>query len=407
MNIEICKWYGGKDSPVLFFVDDLANVWVDVNGNRKIDLGEDWGYARDSEVSSFRFLNEVILKDFPYVKTTFFTPMGIRDGMIENPHIESISEMINYDEEAKAFFRNINDNEKYEISYHGTTHGKAGKTGYDFIQEWKLFETLEEAIEKVGYGREVYKDVFGQYPNGGKYCGYSSNQFSDDSIDRSNFIWWCRFCNLSTIDVYNTDIYDKYIYGEDSNKITNFDIKVFGTSGVIDIPSTVNGGLLTCLFCESKKNLKSFLKKVFKKHLINKNLDKINFLLKNNLVISIQEHISPARNDGKVQEPNIFDDRESLRYIFDFLKDKNVWYCTGSELAQYYILRENAKINKMNDKCFTITYKPNRKFENKKISIRINKSNICIIDPEGNKIYENEGVFNIFIMNGLYRIMEV
>jgi hypothetical protein len=85
LNISICKWYNNAISPVLFLIDDFANVWVDVNGNGKIDLEEDWGYAKSGEVSSFRFLNEVILKEFPYIKTTFFMPVGIRVGLIENP----------------------------------------------------------------------------------------------------------------------------------------------------------------------------------------------------------------------------------------------------------------------------------------------------------------------------------
>ena len=128
MNISICKWYNNAVSPVLLFIDDLANVWVDVNGNGEIDMEEDWGYGKNGENSSFRFLNEAILKDFPYVKTTFFVPVGIRCGMIEAPEIKSISKFINCDEETKAFFKAVNDNEKFEIAYHGTTHGKPGKT---------------------------------------------------------------------------------------------------------------------------------------------------------------------------------------------------------------------------------------------------------------------------------------
>ena len=50
MQIEVCKWYQNADSPVLFMIDDLANLWVDINGDGKVDLGEDWGYAKDSEI---------------------------------------------------------------------------------------------------------------------------------------------------------------------------------------------------------------------------------------------------------------------------------------------------------------------------------------------------------------------
>jgi len=43
--------------------------------------------------------------------------------------------------------------------------------------------------------------------------------------------------------------------------------------------------------------------------------------------------------NGKRQSPNIFDDKESLKAIFKYLKKKNVWYCTGSELAEW--IKEN------------------------------------------------------------------
>ena len=49
----------------------------------------------------------------------------------------------------------------------------------------------------------------------------------------------------------------------------------------------------------------------------------------------IQEHISPSREDSKRQTPNIFDNKESLRIIFKYLKKKKVWYCTCSELAKW------------------------------------------------------------------------
>lgn len=260
MKIEICKWFQNASSPVLLMIDDLANVWVDANGNGQVDLEEDWGYAKDSEESGYRYLKQVILKDYLDVKVTFFTPVGVRVGMIENPSVKSISKMINCDIETKKFFKSVNENSKNEIAYHGTTHGNVGDTLYNFIQEWELFNSLPEAIAQVNKGQEVYKDVFGDNPRGGKYCGYKTNEFSDKSIDMTGFFWWCRYWNRGLIEDKNCSI-----GGTDLNPLTNLDIKTFGSNNVIDIPSTLNGGLFTRIFNPNIKTLKGIAKVVLKK----------------------------------------------------------------------------------------------------------------------------------------------
>lgn len=397
MGISICKWYKDAISPVLFFIDDFANVWVDVNGNGKIDLGEDWGYAKDGENSSFIFLEENILNYFPKIKVTFFVPVGVRVGIVEDPKINSISKLINCDEETKNFFKCINDDERYEIAYHGTSHGKVGKSNEDFKQEWDLFNNLNEAIETINKGKEIYKDVFGDYPKGGKYCGYESNEFGDESIDRTGFMWWCRYYNRGLIQYNNCNI-----GGKDFNPITNLDIKTFGDNKVLDIPTTLNGDLLTEVINPNKKTLKGMAKFVLKKYLINKKLSEIDFLLENNLVISVQEHISPARDDGRRQTPNIFDDNESLKYIFDYLNDKNVWYCTGTEMANYYLTREKIKIKFISENEFKILNF--KELEGNIISIKFDEKYRKIKTPDLKVIDEEEGVFNLIIKEGIYKL---
>lgn len=391
MDIEICKWHNNADSPALLFIDDLANLWVDTNGNGKIDLGEDWGYAQNGENSSFRFLNEIILKDFPKVKSTFFVPVGVRVGVIEHPKIKSISKIINCDEKTKQFFKDINDSFKYEIAYHGTIHGKVGKVAKDFKQEWELFNSLDQAIDTIKYGKEIYKDVFGKYPKGGKYCGYLANEFSDDSIDNTGFLWWCR--------CYNTEI-------KRSNSIADFNIKTFGKNKVIDIPTTLMGNFLTGVLEPNLKTLKGIVKNLLKRYLMNTKIHRLNYLLKNESVISIQEHISPARDDGKRQIPNIFDDRESLYCLFNYLKDKNIWYCTATELAEYYWLREHVEIESIGNKEFIITHKGRRELQNKKLTIKFKDKNIKKIKLPDLSIIEIIGeYFNIDVLDGVYKII--
>lgn len=398
MNISVCKWYNNAISPVLFFIDDLANVWVDVNGNGEIDSEEDWGYGKNGKGSSFRFLNEYILKDFPQIKITFFMPVGIRVGMVENPKIKSISRMINCDEESKVFFKSINENEKYEIAYHGTTHGRVGKTRDDFLQEWELYETLDEAVKTINGGKEIFKDVFGFYPKGGKYCGYKVNEFSDESINKTGFTWWCRFYNRGLTVDKNCDT-----GGKDFNPVTNFDIKTFGKNSVVDIPTTVNGRLLTEILNPDKKTVKGIAKTILKKYLIDKRIGEIEFLLHSKLVISIQEHISPARDDGNRQTPNIFDDRESLRYIFNCLRDKNVWYCTGTELAEYYLTRTKIEIKQIGENIFTILNF--KELKNKIISVVLDDRYTNLIMPNGEIVAKRNNCYTFKILEGEYKAL--
>ncbi|GAB6150662.1 hypothetical protein [Clostridium novyi] len=396
MNVQICKWYNNADSPVLFFVDDFANVWIDTNGNGNVELGEDWGYDQNNKNSSFRYLNNIILKNFKQVRTTFFTPVGVRVGMIKNPKIRSISKMINCDMKTKRFFKSINDNYRYEIAYHGTTHGRVGKTNLDFKQEWELFENIDQAVNQIETGKNIYKDVFGKYPKGGKYCGYVSNEFSDESIDKTGFIWWSRY--------WNRGVYEKSsinISGGDVDPLTNFDIKLFGKNNVVDIPSTINGDLLSGVLNPNLNTIKGNIKRILKNYLIKRRLKEIDFLLKNNLVISIQEHMSPARDDGKRQTPNIFDDTKSLCYIFDYLKSKNVWYCTGSELAEYVISRENLKINFINENTFRLN---NIRKNHIEISLKMPMNVNYIKIPNSQNIYVNKGIATIPVLDGVYRL---
>lgn len=407
MKIEICKWYNGADSPVLFMIDDFANVWIDANNNGQIELEEDWGYGKNSENSSFKFLNVVILKDYPDIKVTFFTPVELRAGMIKNSPIKLVSKMINCDSETKKFFREVNNNPKYEIAYHGTTHGKAGSNANEFKQEWELFSSLGEAVNTINRGREVYKEVFGDYPKGGKYCGYATNQFSDESVDTTGFLWWCRFWNKGLLEDKNCRI-----GGNDLNSLTNFDIKIFGKNNVIDIPSTLYGGLFTGIINPDIKNIKGIAKLILRKYLIDKKLKEIKYLLKNKLVISIQEHISPISNmpresDGWArQSPNIFDDEQSLKYIFTYLRDKNVWYCTATELAEYYYMRKNTEIIWICSNLFKIYFSAEKNINNRIISVVFHEDDIKeIVLPNGCSISGHDNIFNINVMDGSYEVI--
>jgi len=316
---------------MLFFVDDLCYKWIDMNRDNRLQPEEDLGYACFNRNGAYHYLEQEILSVNKDIKVTFFTCTGAKSLMENNPEMKVISHPMNHDEESGSFFRTIECKTPHEVAYHGTNHGIPGNTPEDYIQEWESFKSLEKALQTIEKGKKIYKEAIGCFPKGGKYCGYKSNEFSDDSIDQSGFKWWCRFDNRAAVDGHG----DKYYCGDDAHPLTAYDVKFFGKNRVMDIPTTVYSNLLNPLF-KKTKGFKGLIKRLLRPWLIRRKLDKeIGFLLKHQLVVSIQTHISPAREDGKRQALNIFDDRRSLRSILKYLKKKNVWYCTGSELADW------------------------------------------------------------------------
>lgn len=321
------KWPNDALAPVLFFVDDLCNKWVDLHGDGRLTAENDWGHGGLDENGAYRFLEREILEVNPEVKVTFFVPVGERAPVIRNSPIKSYSYPMNYDDKSKAFFSYIHNETRHELAYHGVTHGVPGNTAQEFVQEWITYKNLDEAIETIKKGREIFKDTVGEYPKGGKYCGYQSNDFSDQSIARTGFDWWCRY-----VDFLKTETALDMRYGPALERSTAFNVRYFYES-ILDIPTTLNGALLSGII--HPKTVKQRIKTVLKNRCIKKALDRVDHLLEEAYIISVQEHISPSRDDGKRQQPNIYDDQSSLRCIFNHLKNKNVWYCTAGELCEW------------------------------------------------------------------------
>lgn len=403
-RLNICKWKNNADSPIIFMIDDLANVWIDLNNNQRNDPGEDWGYFRNTENSSFRFLQTKILSNYKKLKVTFYVPVGVRSGVIKKSKYKVISTMINENKASIQFYRDIHSDQRFEIAYHGTTHGIASKNTSDFIQEWQTFKSLNEAKSTTSYGIEIMKKTIGEYPRGGKYPGCASNDFSDQSIDESGFLWWNRFSNYANNNMGKSDKHNPWIFGSDFDPISNFDIKTFGKNNIIDIPTTVGGDKFTYIFKKDNRFVKGNVKKLLKSLLIKKGINDIDFLLRNKLIISIIEHIAPSRNDGTRQPPNIFDDIESLFLMFDYLKDKNVWYCTGTELAEYYYLRTRTNVIE-NENSFRIIFNNEKNIDiNQKLSLRIDNCNSLKL-PNSEIITSNKNIFNIPILDGNYELI--
>jgi hypothetical protein len=339
MILEVAKWKYNAVSPVVFMIDDIANISIKKSKSKELQIGEDWGrYARDKN-SMWDFLYINLLKKFPKIKTTFFLVTDKRAPMALGQKY-SYTQRADRDKKFIDFLNYLHHHPNVELAYHGTTHGEANIESKDFLQEWERFNTLEETKSEIARGREIFKTTLGSYPTGGKYCGYEEGKFGDDSISQMGFGWWCYHWDGIIWDKNSTD--KRYSYDLEFRK------------GVVDIPSTVDGSTLS-LKVIKKLFTRKYLKSLYLYIVEGKTVERhIESLYKEREVISIQEHSSPYRTDDIIQYPNIVSDIDNLNYIFSFLAKKDVWYATCSELADYYIDRVNSKIVYIKDNEFKI-----------------------------------------------------
>lgn len=335
MNIKIAKWKDNVQAPVLFMVDDIANVLMKKSNSSELKIGEDWGHATREKNSMWHFLSKNLLEKFPKIKTTFFLVTGVRVSMrLDESH--SYAASIDQDEKFIEFLKYLDTHPMIELSYHGTTHGTAGLNYDDFLQEWETFSTLEEAVIQTNAGRELFKKVLGHYPSGGKYCGYKAGDFGDESISKTGFKWWS----------YGED----YLKWDKNDKNPSYTFDLSFNKGVVNIPTTVDGATLSLKIINKwykRKYLKSLYYYFVKDMSIEQHLET---LYKNQELISIYEHTSPYRSDKMTQYPNIVSDMDNLNYIFSILAKKDIWYATCDELADYYIDREKVVLNVQDNK---------------------------------------------------------
>ena len=332
MRVEKCKWKYGKQAPVMFMIDDFANKYM----TDKLDgdyVGADWGGRCKASNSLYEFLEEKIFREFPYVKMTLFMVVGRREALMENGK-PSVSRRIDENPEFVAFLNELARDERFEVAYHGYTHGKLLGNKY-LTQEWKTFASLEEACRTIEMSKDIYREVTGKEFYGGKYCGYESNEFSDESIVRSGFEWWCRH-------------FDGNLFTHRELGPENLDLEEF--QGVVDIPSTVDGGLTSLRDWRSLPS-RAYLKAVYYRFKYGVTMEGIlDELIQNGRIINIQEHSSPMREDDKHQRPNLVDDIGIIRYILRYLKKYDLWYATGHEIADYWRAYHYTDVVLVNDK---------------------------------------------------------
>ena len=165
----------------------------------------------------------------------------------------------------------------------------------------------------------------------------------------------------------------------------------YGDDKIIEMPSNISGDA----FIYGGNAIKSKIK-----HLLN--IVKIEKMMKSRYVISIAEHFMNARPDGKRQTPNVYDDINSLDFLFGYLRNKDVWYATFSECANYYESYNNTDILDMGDGVFEIKYKGDWKMFLTFISEHRYLQNIQTKEIYEGFMKNNRWLFNDLV-EGIYR----
>jgi hypothetical protein len=333
--IEKAKWLHDVRSPVMLSIDDLTNAWHNRQGGKRWEAGGDWGGGLWEAGSALRFLDDHLLRDFLEVKITFFAVAGPISAYTHHQPFSYVAPL-DATEESKRFFRSIAEDPRFELAYHGFNHGTAGERTEDFLQEWQGFSSVDAAVAQTKRGLEIFARATGAVPSGGKYGGWEYNEFAEEAVDRCGFMWWCR--DWMPRDITGR-IPDEY-YEE---------AHVFGAGLVVALPTTLHGR-----FWYRRQ---------------------IDLLLACRQVIAIEEHIASVRPDGFIQTPNIVDDIEDLRRLLRYLRGKDVWHATGSEIASYVIARERSLIYDVTEEGFSVRY--NGRIERPSLTLRIDCSAVC------------------------------
>jgi hypothetical protein len=346
--VEKATWLHDARSPVMLMIDDLTNAWHHSSGGSQWEPGGDWGAGHDRPDSAVRFLDDQLLQPFPEARVTFFAVAGpIASYTHHQPF--SYAAALDADEASSRFFRTVAADPRFELAYHGHNHGTPGERTERFLQEWQGFPSAEAAIAQTRKGLNTFSRAIGAVPQGGKYGGWEYNEFADDAVDACGFLWWCRDWMPRDIAGRIPDAY--------------YEPQFFGRNLVVALPSTVHGHAW-----DSRQ---------------------IDLLLAQRQAIAIEEHIAPIRPDGLIQTPNIVDDIDDLRRLYTYLRGKEVWHATGTEIASYVIARERSILYDIRRDGFSIRY--DGRVDRPKLTLRLDCAAVCsprqplidVITPDG------------------------
>lgn len=333
----------------MLMIDDLTNAWHNGAGGARWEDGGDWGGGFGAPGSSLRLLEAGLMEPFPEARVTFFTVAGPISSYTHHQPF-SYAAALDATEGSKRFFQTLAADPRFELAYHGHSHGTPGDRTDLFVQEFRGFPSREAAVAQTRQGLDTFARTIGSAPKGGKYGGWAYNDVAEGAIDECGFLWWCR------------DWMPRDVTGSVSDEY--YEPQLFGRNLVVALPSTLHGQLW-----ERRQ---------------------VDLLLANRQVISIEEHIAPVRPDGLVQTPNIIDDMSDLRRLYRYLRDRDVWHATGSEIASYVIARERSVVYDVTRDGFSLRY--DGRVDRPQLTVRIDCAAVCSTDQPFIELTTPDGV---------------
>jgi len=321
--MEKCKWYNNAQAAVVLTIDDLSFAYMNIN-SKGLNPQSDWGYGIREKNSIFYYFENNLLLKYPEIKYTVMLPFGIHSAVKVDTRYEKKGNDIFFSKEFMQLLLYIVNNGN-EIAYHGHNHGKINPTidSLSWCKEYEQYsynqykEIILNDINRINreYGIKVF---------GGRSPCYMYDKNVEKIISDIGFKWWSFDYNPKQF----THYYKNNILAFPTNLSGNyFNNRISSLSRIFSTP-----------FREQKK--KYYLENLIEKRAL----------------ISIAEHFLSARPDGKRQQPNIFDDINSLDKIFGIFRGNDIWYATCSEIAHYLESYDHTEINKIDKNKYKIKY---------------------------------------------------
>ena len=351
----ISKYHNNHQTAATLMIDDLAPSAITTDG--VIRPFNDHGYAMNNPEGLYHYFEKHLLDPFPEICGTFFILIDKHTN--HAPGTGGYQILSNgFSDEYVDFLKSINPS--FDLAFHGTNHGKI-ENGV-FLQEFSYLTPTD--IPRLKSILEEFEKRTGLSFSGGKYPGYISNEHSEIILEKLGIKWWAGHNGMKNKRTHENE----FSYFGDSSKVLNFPTTFSGEAFKTFLkPSKGKFSMLTALYHQLRKlNLERHLQ----------------YLYENRLVISLQEHFTTYRIDGKFQRPNVFDDLQSIQKTYSILRGADIWHASCNKIAKYVENRDNCTLDQ-DQSTVTISYKG--RYESSSITLQ-SKSRHTLTDNKGNKI---------------------